>query len=217
MSNSLTHIKQFETPLGTFRTWLESSIGNLSGVESNALSLYAAHDVTLRFAEIQNEWLPEGFNIESSVIWRWYIEKTKDLDEVLTIHCRLIEKGSDVYCGGSSGQYIQAYELHSKTHHGYIGTEDGELMRYRAEQNDWMPNRFKEKLSDEYSFVEHVECGFKVNVPKLLVGEKIYFHFLIAVDKIRLSDAIANELDESTWLAITFQKPTLDDFLYKGS
>jgi hypothetical protein len=217
MSDSLIHIEQFETPLGTFRTWLESSISSSFGVESNAFSLYAAHDVTLRFAEIENKWLPEGFSIESSMIWRWYIEKTKDFEEVLTIHCKLIEKEPDVYCGGSSGQYIKAYEVQSKTHHGYIGTEDGELMQYRAEHNDWMPNRFKDILSDEYSFVENVECGFRINVPKLLVGEKIYFHFLIAVDKLRLSDAIVDELDESTWLAITFQKPILDDYLNKGS
>jgi hypothetical protein len=213
MRDSPIHLSQFETPFGVVCTWLENSRGNSYISTDQVFNQYKAHKVTLMSAEFRNEWLPEGFSIESSIIWRWYIEKANELEENLTICCKLIDQKQNVYCGGSSGQYVQAFELQNDTHHAYIGTEDGELMQYRAEQNDWMPNRFKDVLSEEFSFIEDLDCGFKVNVPKLLMGEKIYFHFLVAVDKIRPHKTIPNEVDESTWLAVTFQKSILDDYL----
>ena len=103
----------------------------------------------------------------------------------------------------------------------FIGTEDSEILRSRANFNDLMPKRFENLLGlrchenscSEYSFTEYIDFGFKINIPKLLKGEKIYFHFLVATNSIKPSLEDSRYSDISTWLAVDRSKRYLDECL----
>ena len=201
----------YKTKLGTIRNWVESNLGDAM-VQGDHTIKTLGHLISLQKFELKKEWFVDAMDIESSQGWRWHIEKINDTTETLHIYCKLINPTKDTSFGGSSGQYLDAIEIENKTEQLHIGTEDGEIMQSRAEKSDWMPNRFKEKLSDYYSFTEYIDYGFKTVVPHLTPGEKIYFHFLIATNTIKPSLEFQDERDISTWFAVDKHKPFLDKY-----
>lgn len=210
---------EFETKLGTIRTWLEFNVSEDSVFINKDNCLIAnSHKITLQKFEVSNDWLKPHHNCKSSRGWRWFIEKIKDEDENLTLFCELIDPKPGVSKDYASGEWLDAIELWNKTHHLYIGTEDGEIMLSRAIKNDFMPQRFEKILSDEElafarSFTEYMDFGFKTNIPRLLKGEKIYFHFLVATNPIRVDPDDPSYRDLSCWFAVDWLKSTLDKYL----
>lgn len=203
----------FETKLGVIQTSIESDFNNVV-MCVGGYTKTQGHKIHFQVFEIKNEWLNnKAMKIESSRGYRYHIEKIGEAVENLHIYCKLINPTKDTSFGGATGEFLDAIEIENATDVIYIGTEDSELMRARAEVSDWMPERFKNKLNLSYSFTEFIDYGFKTIVPHLKLGEKIYFHFLIAMNTVKQSADYPGELDISTWFAVDQHKQFLDKAL----
>ena len=111
-----------------------------------------------------------------------------------------------------SGENLDALWIENTTHFVSIGTEDGEVLNYRAIKNDYMPTRFVDKLgykSEQFSFTNYLNTGFETLVPELYEHEKIYFQYLVAVNPRNKSKDYPNEDDISTNFAVDIPKRTL--------
>ena len=204
--------ENFETQLGTVRTWIETDSYSLF-LPCNNKIITKEHEIIIQAFELDSIELPEGMNYENSKGWMWFIKKINKQTEQLTIFCKLVNPKSDTTYGANSGEYLDAIEIEDKTYQLHIGTEDGEVLQYRAKKSDWMPKRFENELDFDKSFTEYIDFGFKTTIPKLEEGEKIYFHFLVATNPIRQSKKYPDELDVSTWYAVDQSKKFLDNKL----
>lgn len=215
----------FETKLGTIETWIENNLDDSNTINKNNLLNTASHKIILQSFQLPNEFQSNSYSppkkVESLIGWRWFVEKINDADEQLSIFCQLINPQADVSCNPDSGEALDAVEIENKTYHLHIGTEDSEILRFRANFNDLMPKRFENLLGlrcdenscSEYSFTEYIDFGFKTNIPKLLKGENIYFHFLVATNPIKPSLENSKYSDVLTWLAVDHSKKYLDKYL----
>lgn len=203
----------FDTALGTIQTWAETE--SCSYLKNQDKFKFSSHgyDVYLQSFDLKQIWSPEEMEYESGKGWRWFIQKTRSENEQLIIFCKLDSPANDVEWGSSSGEHLDAIEIENTIHHLHIGTEDGEMMRYRAEASDWMPARLQGELEFFKSFTEYTDFGFKTTVPSLKQGEKIYFHFMVAFNTIKQSKDYPNERDISTWIAVDQYKNRLDQKL----
>ena len=215
----------FETKLGTIETWIENNLDDSININRNNLLTTASHKIILQSFQLPNEFQCNSSSplkkVESLIGWRWFVEKINDADEKLSIFCKLINPQADASCAPDSGEALDAIEIENKTDHLHIGTEDSEILRSRASFNDLMPKRFENLLGlrcyenscSEYSFTEYIDFSFKTNIPKLLKGEKIYFHFLVATNPIKPSLEDSKYSDVLTWLAVDSLKRYLDEYL----
>lgn len=218
---------KFGTKLGTIKTWIENNLNDSNTINKNNLLTTASHTIILQSFQLPNEFQCNSYSlpkkVESLIVWRWFLEKISDTDEHLSIFCKLINPQADVSYDLDSGEDLDAVEIENRTYHLHIGTEDGESLRSRANSNNLMPKRFQnllglrchedKKLCSYYSFTEYIDFGFKINIPKLLEEEKIYFHFLVATNSIKPSKEDHREIDVSTWLAVERSKRYLDEYL----
>jgi hypothetical protein len=199
------HSDTFETQLGSveFSVMGTADLDCVQTESSNLKTL--AHFIEIIAFDDIKEWVKETNPIENSKGWIVRISKINDEKESLSLQCRLNPKGEHVTAEVDSGEGLDALWIEDQEEVVSIGTEDGEMMKFRAEKEDWMPSRFKEKLgyqsASEFSFTTYVDFGLKTNVPELNKGEKIYFHYLIATNKKSL-----NKDDISTNLAVDFPK-----------
>ena len=218
----------FETQLGTIETWIENNLNDSIKINKNNLLTTASHKIILQSFQLPSEFQCNSYSpfkkVESLVGWRWFVKKISDAEEQLTIFCELINPQSDISCNPDSGEALEAVEIENKTYHLRIGTEDEEILRFRAYSNDLMPQRFQNLLGSQWnkdkkqfdsdcSFTEYIDFGFKINIPKLLKGEEIYFHFLVATNPIKPSLEDYRYSDVSTWLAVDRSKRYLDEYL----
>ena len=196
----------FETKLGTIQTWVESE-KNIEQYQQDKFKVATiGHEICLVPFDLKQIWFPETMEYESAKGWRWFIEKTNNEKEKLTIFCKLINPSTDTEFDSSSGEHLDAIEIENRTYHLHIGTEDGERLKYRAEQNEWMPKRFKGDIGFHKSFTEYVDFGFKTIIPTMDNGEKIYFHFIVATNSIEASKDYPYERNISTWFAVDKSK-----------
>lgn len=205
----------FKTELGTVRTFIQTDKLDENSINYNYSVSTTGHTITLERFELNRDWIGDLMCFETSIGWRWFIQKTNDTEENLTIYSRLIDPQPEASFASDTGEHLDAIEIENKTYQLHIGTEDGEMLQNRAEQNDWMPNRFKSEVSIYKSFTEYIDFGFKTRVPKLITGEKIYFHFLVATNLIKRSIQHPDERDVSTWYAVEQTKKFLDNYLDK--
>ncbi|MGI4870243.1 MAG: hypothetical protein ACRYFX_03580 [Janthinobacterium lividum] len=203
----------FETKLGTVQTWIETDYNASFLSQSEGKMLSEGHEIIFQSFELTEISLPKGMEYETSKVWRYFVRKTGPKKEKLLIFCKLINPTNDTEYGTSSGQCIDAIEIETQTHHLHIGTEDSELMQYRAEKSDWMPKRFENDLGSGSSFTEYSDFGFKTTIPDLEDGEKIYFHFIVATNPIKPSQEYPDERNISTWFAVDQSKKSLDNQL----
>jgi hypothetical protein len=56
----------------------------------------------------------------------------------------------------SSGEHLDAIEASNDSWTLHIGTEDGEIMSSRAENNDWFPSRLRSTVGFDRSITELV-------------------------------------------------------------
>lgn len=209
----------FETELGIVQASIQTDMADIAlKKESNGV-ITAGYKINLEIFELQNNRLPDTMEFKSSKGWRWFIQKTNDKKENLIIYCKIIDPTPNIEWGYASGENLDAIEVKNKTQQLHIGTEDNDAQRKRAIAGDWMPKRFEDQLCVDQpsylSFTEYIDFGFKTTIPELNKGEKIYFHFIVAVNPIKQSIQYPNEQDVSTWYAVEQSKKFLDDFLKK--
>jgi len=203
----------FKTELGIVRTYIETNTSQNSNFSESLFVNTANYKIRLEVFELQNEWLPENMSFKTSKGWRWFIEKTNEKNEELTIYCKLLEVKPETNWSHDSGQHLDAIAIENKINIVHIGTEDGEIMQFRAVNQDYMPIRFKDELSIAKSFTEYIDYGFKTVIPELKINEKIYFHFLVATNSLNENKEYNNSTDASTWYAVEKSKKLLDYYL----
>ena len=200
----------FKTNIGTISTWIESRDTNNVLSKDDYIFKSKGLEITLQSTTLDIKEIPQFMQFETSHVWRWFIRKINSDSEELSIYCKLIDPSSDCKWEGNPGEHLEAIEIENQDNHLHIGTEDGDIMKNRAEKSDWMPNRFKDKLGSYQSFTEYIDFGFKIQVPNLDINEEIYFHFLVATNIIKPSVEYPNERDVSTWYGVDRSKTFLD-------
>jgi len=203
----------FETKLGTIESRLQTDSDVAIQQRDKFRFTTKGYNVYCQVFDLLHCRIPDGMAFETSKGWRWFIEKTNDEKEQLTIYCELVNPSSELKSGANSGEHLDAIEIENSQHHLHIGTEDGEAMQYRAEISDWMPKRFKDEVDVYKSFTEYIDYGFRTTIPILERGEKIYFHYLVATDAIRPDNQYPDQNDISTWFAVDQLKKELDEML----
>jgi hypothetical protein len=209
-----TNIDSFETNLGKVDIVLTSSTNpKVSKSDNSTLIETSGHLIeVIAFNDIKN-WTQDTNPIEKSIGWVVRIIKMNDLKEEISIQCSLMPKDEKTTSAIDTEESLDSLWIENETEVVSIGTEDGEMMKYRAEKGDWMPIRFKEKLgyqsNSEFSFTSYLDFGLETKLPELNRGEKIYFHYLVATNKKQKSKDYPDEDDISTNLAVDFPKWTL--------
>ena len=135
------------------------------------------------------------------------MKKKTEKSENLYVICKLKNINPENTWGYDSGENLDAVEIENGKELLHIGTEDGEVMKWRAENNDWFPIRLKNEISIEKPITNYIDFGFESIIPNLEVNEKLYLHFLIATRK----KAEMNDNENiSTWIAVDNSKKELD-------
>ncbi len=219
-------IRSFKTKLGNvFLNLYSNEYGEIMNSDFGYIFHSESFQIEIiEFTEIKN-WMKEINEIETSIGWIFRIAKLNESNEVLNFECHLKKNNKEIISESDTGECLQAIWIEDKKNVVSLGTEDGQMMRHRAEKNDWMPNRFKTKLGivktgsflnrkyEEKSFTKQLPFGFETKIPKLKKGEKIYFHYLVATNELKKSIDYPDEDDISTNLAVGYPKWTLIDKL----
>lgn len=211
MKQEKINIDSFETNLGKVNLTLSTSPNPLIST-SNPLTLVETKGHLIEiiaFDDMKTWWQNTDFPIESSMGWIVRVLKTNRAKEKIAIQCLLTPKDEAVVSEIDSGEHLDALWIENETEIVSIGTEDGYVMKNRAEREDWMPNRFKEELGFDFSFTQYLDFGLETKFPKLNKNEKIYFHYLVATDKRRKSKDYPDEDDISTTFAVDASKSYL--------
>ena len=209
-------IDSFETPLGIIQLHI-SFVGQFIAKTTENVSYKYIDSPTLTieiisFSDVSTWTLESNFPVEKTKGWIIRItKKTNDIENI-KIKCELTNYQADVSFSVDSGENLDAIWIENKTHFLSIGTEDGEMLNYRATKNDYMPTRFVSELgyqSEQFSFTNYLKTGFETFVPELFEKEKIYFHYLAATNPRKKSKYYPNDDDISTNFAVDFPKWTL--------
>ncbi|MGJ8684126.1 MAG: hypothetical protein ACSHWW_05865 [Nonlabens sp.] len=204
----------FKTELGDFNfNFLTDTIVEKEISENHTIFKTDAHQIELfKFDNFQTL-MKNDLKIDDSYGWIVRITKTSSIEEKLLIRCCLELNDENVFWDYDSGECLDALRFYNNSHVVSIGTEDGEMMKSRSVQNDWMPRRFEKILgfqnNQETSFTKYKDNGFETEVPRLFDKEKIYFHYLVATKSLKVNEEFANEVDISTHLAIDIPKRVL--------
>lgn len=222
MRDTIQHIDSFSSQLGLINLTLSLKIKNRqvgfdNGGNRKVLETNAHKIEVIAFKEIK-DWLADSdFSILDSIGWIIRVTKLNELIEPLTFKCYMDRNSKKVVSGVDCGEHLHALWIENETDVVSIGTEDGEVMKARALNNDWMPYRFKDLLGynkyQELSITDILDFGFQTTIPDLLKGEKIYFHYLVASNTKKKSKDYPDEDDISTYFAVDYPKRTLIDKL----
>ena len=211
MKNTLTN-RTFKTPLGTISCALKS---NFSFIETQNAGHYkngtyekfktSAFDIELiEFKIKQPNYL--GETISDSKCWIWRITKVKNIFENLEIKVSVSNYPKNAEFNFATGENLDAFEIKNDQWKLHIGTEDGEVLNYRAENNDWFPTRLLNTKNHWQDITELNKSSIQTNVPELKTGEKIHLQYLMAFDK-QNSEAI------NTWIAVDEHKSELEKWI----
>jgi hypothetical protein len=182
MIKNKIHIDSFSTRLGSVDLELQitSAEGNVpisKGTNTKQINTLC-HNIEVICFDSITEWVRDSdFPIESSKGWIVRIKKTADDKEQLILSCKLTKISNEVKGYVDSGEHLDAVWIENNKEVVSIGTEDGEMLKYRAERNDWMPARFQKELgyqsNSEFSFTTYLDMGLETQVPELTKGEKL--------------------------------------------
>jgi len=170
-----------------------------------------SHICELINIKLKDEWLPKGMYVEESHGWLWKIKRTSSDNEQLYLKC-FLEPNCEVLSQPDTGECLDAIEIENDLKVMHIGTEDPEVLYYRAKISDLMPSRLLKEFSNEQyylGYTEYMENGFRTRVPDLIRNEVVYFQYLYALNTIKKSEMYPNENDISTWYAVDKDKSFL--------
>ncbi|TRX32585.1 hypothetical protein [Flavobacterium restrictum] len=202
--------KQFETPLGIIRCGINSDgfekTFDTQKYENGNSEIFktSGHKVEIITFKIRLPLYNDDILTDSfGCIFR--IVKTADIDEKIETYC-LLDKYEDVEFGIDCGEHLDAILAENNEWNLHIGTEDGEVLNWRAENENWFPARLKNNLNLENSITEMKENGFITKIPILDKNEKIHIQFLTAYDR-------KDEQKVNTWLAVDETKQNLENWI----
>jgi hypothetical protein len=138
--------------------------------------------------------------------WIYRIQKLRETNETIETYCLLDKISNEIMLGPSSGENLDAIEAYNDEWTLHIGTEDGETLNSRAENDDWFPPRLKNKVDFYESITEMKKNGFVTKIPELKKGEKIHIQYLTAYDK-------KDEQKVNTWDAVNEFKRNLENWI----
>lgn len=183
------NIDSFVTPLGTveldidFKNQLEYDKHQRGSSKHIQTTSFSIEIISFNNFSLWSEYF--RYEVERFYGWIILIIKEKDIIEQIEIACQLKTSNPDIRTSQDGGENLDAVLMENKTHFLSIGTEDGESLKWRSNSNDYMPSRFEKELgyqSEKVSFTEYLDFGFKTIVPELRLGEKLYFHYLMATN-----------------------------------
>lgn len=201
-------ISEFKTPLGVVNCGVISN-NTLSYIEtkkyknsSSEILKTEGHKIEIVSFKIKVP-LYNGDILTDSLGWIYRIEKIVDVYELLETYCLLDKVNEDVSFELAAGENLDAIQAEYNEWILHIGTEDGEILHSRAENDDLFPQRLKDKVDSFNSITEIMQNGFMTKIPDLKKGEKIHIQYLAAYDK--------NDLQKvNTWLAVDELKIKLE-------
>ena len=205
-------LKTFETPLGTVNCGLAADSTGLNMLGQNsyengqsAIYATAGHRVELIEFKIREAPADHG-SVKDSKGWIWKIKKLNDVSEELTVYCLFENPVVAVEFDAASGERLDAIEVFNDNWRLYIGTEDGEALNSRAENEDEFPARLVNKVDFYNSITKTQQTGFKSVIPALNKNEIIHLQYLSAYQK-----KIEGNLD--AWFAVDQEKRRLDNWI----
>lgn len=201
-------ISEFKTPLGVVNCGVISN-NTLSYIEtkkyknsSSEILKTEVHKIEIVSFKIIVP-LYDGDILTDSLGWIYRIEKIVDVYELLETYCLLDKVNEDVSFELAAGENLDAIQAEYNEWILHIGTEDGEILHSRAENDDLFPQRLKDKVDSFNSITKIMQNGFMTKIPDLKKGEKIHIQYLAAYDK--------NDLQKvNTWLAVDELKIKLE-------
>ena len=201
----------FETKIGNIEISIncETDCENIKLDDLNIETLN--HKIAIKTITLKNSELPENMKIDSSKGWRIYIEKKTNYNEKLNVVCKLLNPTIDTEFNSDCGENLDAIIIENENGVLHIGTEDGEIIKSRAEQDNWFPKRLKNFVSLENPITEFIDFGFETKIPDLESSEKLYLHFLVATNYEKSKEEKSVENGISTWFAVEKSKTELDE------
>lgn len=212
MTTQTTDIKrEFKTPLGVVCCGLICNRQN-NAIEtkknengSSEIFKTDGHKIEIVSFKIRVP-LYNGDTLTDSFGWIFRIEKTAYIDEKIETYCLLDKTNDEITFDTATGENLNAIQADSNEWTLHIGTEDGEILHSRAENDDWFPPRLKNKVDFYQSISEMKQNGFVTKIPNLNQGEKIHIQYLTAYDK-------KDEQKVNTWLAVDEFKRKLENWI----
>lgn len=212
MTTQTTDLKQeFKTPLGVVHCGLicnrQESVIETKKYENGNSEIFKTdgHKIEIVSFKIRVP-LYNGDTLTDSFGWIFRIEKTADIDEKIETYCLLDKISNEIMLGPNTGENLDAIEAYNDEWSLHIGTEDGEILNSRAENDDWFPPRLKDKVDFYQSITEMKQNGFVTKIPDLNNGEKIHIQYLTAYDR-------RDEQKVNTWLAVDEFKRKLENWI----
>lgn len=212
MTTRATDIKrEFKTPLGVVRCGLicsgQENAVEIKKYENGRSEIFKTdgHKIEIVSFKVRVP-LYNGDTLTDSFGWIFRIEKTADIYEQIETYCLLDKNNNEVTFDTATGEHLDAIQAYNNEWTLHIGTEDGEVLNSRAENDDWFPVRLKNKVDFYQSITEMNQNGFVTKIPDLNKGEKIHIQYLTAYDK-------RDEQKVNTWLAVDEIKRKLESWI----
>jgi hypothetical protein len=140
----------------------EADYVSISNSQYNKRIVTLSHAIEVICFDSVAEWKRDSdFPIESSKGWIVRITKTAATKELLAVSCVLTKLSDEVKGYSDSGEHLDAVWIEDQKHVVSIGTEDGEMLKYRAERSDWMPARFAAQLGCYHTREESLPSTLK--------------------------------------------------------
>lgn len=151
--------QQFDTPLGIVKCGLNSNdIISLVGIkkyENGQSKIFKTIGYRVEIISFKIR-LPlyNGENVAESRGWIFRIEKINSADEMLEAYCMLSGHLGSTEFDSATGEHLDAIQADNSEWTLHIGTEDGEVLNARAENDDWFPPRLKNDVDFCQSITE---------------------------------------------------------------
>lgn len=202
---------EFKTPLGIVRSGFSAS-GINSCIEtkrykngSSEIFETEGHKIEIISFKISVP-LYNGDTLTDSFGWIFRIEKMAELEEKIETYCLIDRSNDEIIFDTAAGEHLDAIKAENNEWVLHIGTEDGEILNSRAQNDDWFPLRLKNKVDFYQSITVMKQNGFTTKIPALNQGEQMHIQYLTAYDK-------KNEHKVNTWLAVDEFKRKLENWI----
>lgn len=218
-ANDCLYKKTIITGLGQFELQMHSSSELLDSEAGKLLTTIhsGSYDIVVKRVLAPTIWLPDNMSIDAVTAWLFYITKTSEVEEQLTICFELLNHSPSIQVEADTGQWLQAIEFEDGIRQVHIGTQDEQCFAWYGEKA-WMPQRLVSALNSNKLIITVVEeKGLKTTVPDLVKGEQFYLHYLLAESPRCKSKQYPDDWDVSTWYAVDQPQKTLQEDWIKQS